>query len=274
MKKLITPILSLTLALFVIALFPSCQGGTKKKAATGSEVEKEVVKSEVEKVIYPLPTSFEVTKMLNRIEASYIFTLCNPPENVDNNITEKKKALALGVYGADLSYSSTYNQKQRILEYMNVSKKLLEELDIAAAVDPNIIEKIENAENDKDKLIDIITNSYYSTYVYLHKNDREPVSLLIMSGSWIEALYIATHISDETFNNKEMITIIMNQKKHLTKLMSLLKAYKDNSSVNEVIEILTPLTNIYTGFDEGSITKEQIKEVAKEVKIARTKIIT
>ncbi len=274
MKKLITPILSLTFALFVIALLPSCQGGTKKKVATGSEVEKKVVKSEVEKVIYPLPTSFEVTEMLNRIEASYIFTLCNPPENVDNNITEKEKALALGVYGADLSYSSTYNQKQRILEYMNVSKKLLEELDIAAAVDPNIIEKIESAENDKDKLIDIITNSYYSTYVYLHKNDREPVSLLIMSGSWIEALYIATHISDETFNNKEMITIIMNQKKHLTKLMSLLKAYKDNSSVNEVIEILTPLTNIYIGFDEGSITKEQIKEVAKEIKIARTKIIT
>ena len=273
MKKFINPILFLTLSLFAITLLPSCNGGTKKKAAIGSNIEKEAVKSEVEKVVYPLPTSFEVTEMLNRTEASYIVTLCNPPENVDYNITEKEKALALGVYGADLSYSSTYNQKQRVLEYMNVSKKLLEELDITAAVDPNIIEKIESAENDKDKLVDIITNSFYSTYVYLHNNDRESVSLLVMTGSWIEALYIATHISDETFDNKEMITIIMNQKEHLTKLMSLLEKHKDNKSINEVIEILSPLANIFSGIDAGSITKKQMKEIAKEVKVARTKII-
>jgi len=273
MKKLISSILPLIFTAFVIISFTSCQGGKQKKAATGSEIEKEAVKSEVKKVVYPLPTSFEVTEMLNRIEAAYIFSLCNPPENIDNNITEKEKALALGVYGADLSYSSTYNQKQRILEYMNVSKKLLEELDIAAAVDANIIEEIENAENDKDKLVDIITNSFYSTYMYLHNNDREPVSLLIMTGSWVEALYIATHISDETFDNKEMVTIIMNQKEHLTKLMSLLKTYKDNPAVSEVIEVLSPLADIYTGIDEGSITKKQMKEVAKEIEVARTKIV-
>ncbi len=273
MKKLINPILFLTLAAFVIVFFPACQGGKQKNAATDSKIEKEEVKSEVAKVVYPLPTSFEVTEMLNRIEASYIFSLCNPPENVDNNITEKEKALALGVYGADLSYSSTYNQKQRTLEYMDVSKKLLEDLDIAAAVDPEIIKKMENAENDKEKLVDIITNSFYSTYEYLNKNDRTPVSLLVMSGSWVEALYIATHISDETFDNKEMVTIIMNQKEHLSKLMSLLNDYKDNSSINEVIEIITPLSNIYTTIDAGSITKQQMKEVAKEVGIARTKII-
>ncbi len=273
MKKLINPTLFIALSAFVIVSFTSCQGGKQKKASTGTEIEKEAVKSEVEKVVYPLPTSFEVTEMLNRIEAAYIFTLCNPPENIDNNITEKEKALALGVYGADLSYSSTYNQKQRILEYMNVSKKLLEELDIAAAVDPNIIEEIENAENDKDKLVDIITNSFYSTYMYLHNNDREPVSLLIMTGSWVEALYIATHISDETFDNKEMVTIIMNQKEHLTKLMSLLESYKDNTAISEVIEILSPLSTIYANIDEGSITKKQMKEVAKEIGIARAKIV-
>jgi hypothetical protein len=273
MKKLINSILFLAFSVVVAVSFSSCQGGTQKKVSTGSKIEKEAVKSEVEKVVYPLPTSFEVTEMLNRIEAAYIFSLCNPPENIDNNITEKEKALALGVYGADLSYSSTYNQKQRILEYMNVSKKLLEELDIAAAVDPNIIEEIENAENDKDRLVNIITNSFYSTYMYLHNNDREPVSLLIMTGSWIEALYIATHISDETFDNKEMVTIIMNQKKHLTKLMLLLKTYKDNQAISEVIDVLSPLATTYTDIDEGSITKKQMKKVAKEIGVARAKIV-
>ena len=264
----------LLIAVVTMAYFTACSGGGQKKSSKSSvKIEKEEVKKDVQKVVYPLPTSFEVTEMLNRIEASYILTLSNPPENVDNYITEKEKALALGVYGADLSYASTYHQKQRTIDYMRVSKKLLEELDIAAAVDPNIIEQIENAENDKEKLVEIISNSFYSTYEYLNNNDRGAVSLLVLSGSWIEALYIATHISDETFDNKEMITIIMNQKENLKKLMSLLQKYKDNKAIAETIEILTPLSKIYENIDAGSITKKQMKQIAAAVKIAREKII-
>ncbi len=265
----------LLLAVVSLVFFSSCGNNPKKSAKKSAEkkIEKEEVKSEIERVVYPLPTPFEITDMLNRIEASYIFSLTNPPENVDRYITEKEKALALGVYSADLSYSSTYNQKQRILEFMNVSKKLLEELDIASAVDPNIMEELENAGNDKDKIVDIITNSFYSTYNYLIKNDRAPVSFLIMAGSWIEGLYIATHISEETFDNKEMVTIIMNQKDPLIKLMGFLQNYKSSDDVASVIDILTPLFETYGDLDKNSITKDQMMLIAKYVNDARNKIL-
>jgi len=263
----------LLFAVVTMVYFTACSGGSQKKSKSTVKIEKEEVKKDVKNVVYPLPTSFEVTEMLNRIEASYILTLSNPPGNVDNYITEKEKALALGIYGADLSYASTYHQKQRTIDYMRVSKKLLEELDISAAVDPNIIEQIESVENDKEKLVEIISNSFYSTYEYLNNNDRGAVSLLVLSGSWIEALYIATHISDETFDNKEMITIIMNQKENLIKLMTLLEKYKSNEAVAETINILKPLYDIYENIDEGSITKKQMKKIAAAVKDAREKII-
>jgi len=263
----------LLFAVVTMAFFTACSGGSQKSSKSTTKIQKEEVKDDVKKVVYPLPTSFEVTEMLNRIEASYILNLSNDPGNVDNYITEKEKALALGIYGADLSYASTYHQKQRTIDYMSVSKKLLEELDIAAAVEPDIIDKIENAENDKDKLVEIITNSFYSTYEYLNNNDRGAVSLLVLSGSWIEALYIATHISDETFDNKEMVTIIMNQKENLNKLMVLLDKYKANQSVAETIAILTPLSEIYKSVDAGSITLKQMKEIAASVETAREKIL-
>jgi len=263
----------LLIAVVSMAFFSACGNSSEKKAKSAKKIEKEEVKSEIERVVYPLPTPFEVTEMLNRIEASYIFSLTNPPENVDRYITEKEKALALGVYSADLSYSSTYNQKQRILEFMNVSKKLLEELDIASAVDPNIMEKLEEAGNDKNKMVDIITNSFYSTYNYLIKNDRAPVSFLIMSGSWIEALYIATHISEETFDNKEMVTIIMNQKDPLIKLMGFLQNYKSSDDIASVIDILTPLFETYGDLEKDSITKEQMMKIAKDVNEARNQIL-
>ncbi|NPA36528.1 MAG: hypothetical protein GXO47_06735 [Chlorobi bacterium] len=270
MKKAFKPIL---LAVISIVFFSACQSSGTKTKTTEPQIKKEDLKEEVKKVVYPLPTSFEVTEMLNRIEASYILSISNPPEKVDSYITEKEKALALGVYGADLSYASTYNQKQRTLEYMNVSKKLLEELDISAAVDPDIIEKIENAENNKEELVNIITNSFYSTYEYLNKNNRAPVSLLVMAGSWVEALYIATHISDETFNNKEMVTIIMNQKDHLNKLMALLEQYKDNPDIADVIKILTPLSETYKNIEAGSITKKQMLKIKEQVAAARQEIV-
>jgi len=163
MKRSFKSTLFLSVVAVLILSLPACQGGKQKSKTSKGNITKE----EVRKIVYPLPTPFKVTEMLNRIEASYIFNICNPPENVDNYVTEKEKALALGVYGADLAYASTYNQKQRTLDYMNVSKKLLDELDIAAAVDPDIIEKIENAENDKEKLVKLVTNSFYSTYDYL-----------------------------------------------------------------------------------------------------------
>jgi hypothetical protein len=271
MKRLFKPVL---FAAVGIILFSACQGsGQKTKKAQEPKIKKEEIKEEVKKVVYPLPTSFEVTEMLNRIEASYIYTLSNPPEKADSYITEKEKALALGAYGADLSYASTYNQKQRVLEYMNVSKKLLEELDISAAVDPKIIEELENAGNDKDKLVEIVTNSFYSTYSYLISNGRAPVAFLIMSGSWVEALYIATHISEETFENKEMVTIIMKEKEHLDKLMGFLEKYKSSDDVASVIEILTPLYETYNSMDATSITKQQMLEIAKEVDVARKQIL-
>jgi len=264
----------LLLTLVTIVFFTACSSGSQKsKKSNTGKIEKEEVKKEVKKFVYPLPTSFEVTEMLNRIEASYILNLSNPPENVDKYITEKEKALALGVYGADLSYASTYNQNQRIIEYMNVSKKLIDELDISSAIDPDIIQKLENAGNDKDKIVEIVTNSFYSTYKYLMVNGRAPVAFLIMTGSWVEALYIATHISEETFDNKEMVTIIMKEKDHLIKLMNFLQNYKSSDDVASVINILTPLYETYNDLDKDSITKLQMQEIADHVKEARKQIL-
>ena len=70
-----------------------------------------------------------------------------------------------------------------------------------------------------------------------------------------------------------MITIIMNQKKNLIKLMALLEKFKGNEAIAETIDILKPLYEIYENIDEGSITKKQMKEIAAAVGVAREQII-
>lgn len=261
----------LTIVLSVAIMFSACQSGQKKdskqddKSEKSPKIEKEEIARDVREFVYPLPTSFEVTEMLNRIGASYILSLSNPAENVDKYLTEKKQALNLGVYGADLSYASTYNQKQQIMSYMEASKKLIDALNISGALPSDILEQIEANEDDKEKLVEIITNTFYDTYNYLNVNDRSAVSMLVLAGSWVEALYIATNISEDTFQNKEMITIVMKQKSSLNKLLGLMKTYENNAAVKDVMKQLEPLAKVYNKVEENAISESQMNTIIEEV---------
>ncbi len=271
--KSIIPIASLIIATSVI--LASCNMGSKSSnKSKAPEIKKENVEKEVRDFVYPLPTSFEVTDMLNRIEAAYILSLSNPVSNVDKYFTEKNQALNLGIYSADLSYASTYNQKQETVDFMNASKSLIDKLDISAALDADLLVNIESNLDNKDKLVELITDSYYDTYEFLNKNDRGAVSMLVIAGSWVEALYIATHISEDTFNNREMVSIIMNQKEPLNKLMTILKQVETNEDVQATMEDLKILHEIYNSIDSGSITEDQLSAIKDNVAVVREKFVS
>lgn len=264
------------LLLAVIVGFSSCNSTAKKSKKNETvQIEKEEVETKVREFVYPLPTSYEIVKMLNKIEASYIFDLSSNPANADKYSTEKSLAINLGIFGGDLSYASTYNQKQETINFIDASKKMLEGLDLQAAVREDLPDLIEANEDNKEALVEIITNSFYDTYDFLHKNNRAPVSALIMAGAWVEGLYIATHISEETFNSKDMVEIVLKQKEPLLKLMEILTEYKSDKAIAETIEVLSNMSNIYAGIENTAISQEQMIKIAEEsLKIRKQFIAT
>ncbi len=276
MRKYFMPQTLVLVLMAIIMGIPACKMGRKSSgndSATSGELDKARVEKDVREFVYPLPTSFEVTEMLNRIGAAYILTLTNPVANVEKYLTEKSKAINLGIYGADLSYASTYNQKQEVISFMDVSKKLIDALNISGAISPDIVEQVEANQDDKDKLVEIITNSFYDTYEYLNRSDRGSVSMLVLAGSWVEALYISTHISQDTYNNKEMVKIVMDQKSSLNKLVSLMEIVKDNAAVAETLSLLANIHAIYNSIEDGAITKNQMDAIIKEINVVRTKMV-
>lgn len=278
MRNLLSqPLIAIVLS--VALVFSACQSGRKKddkgenKSVTTQKIDKEEIEQDVREFVYPLPTSFEVTEMLNRIGASYILTLSNSAENVDKYLTETKQALNLGVYGADLSYASTYNQKQQIVTYMEASRKLIDALNITGALPSDILDQIEQNEDNKDKLVEIITNTFYDTYEFLNVNQRGSVSMLVLAGSWVEALYITTNISEDTYQNKEMVKIVMEQKSSLNKLLEIMEKYDADPAVDAVIEQLTPLAEIYNMVEENAISEKQMNMIIQEVTKVRNNFV-
>ena len=53
---------------------------------------KEVIKSGLKEFVYPLPTSFEVIKMINDLEIGYDIGVSNLTENADKYFIEAKKS--------------------------------------------------------------------------------------------------------------------------------------------------------------------------------------
>jgi len=262
--------------LVALLMLPSCKMGRKSPGDTAQnevKLDKEKVAKDVREFVYPLPTSFEVTEMLNRIGAAYILNLSNPTSNVEKYLTEKAKALNLGVYSSDLSYASTYNQKQTTIEYMNVSKTLIDALNISGVIDPDLIDKIEAIEDDKEEMIKLITNTFYDTYEHLNRNGRSAVSMLVIAGSWVEGLYVVTHITEDTFNNKEMVNIVMKQKDSLDKLVELMNVTRDDPAIAETLALLKPVRDIYDSIENGAITEAQMNGITTEIAKVRAAII-
>ncbi|MBR6249801.1 MAG: hypothetical protein IKR17_01240 [Bacteroidales bacterium] len=262
----------ITLAAIAAALTAtSCT--TCNQQPTEEVLTKQDVDKNVREFVYPLPTAFQVTDMLNRIEAAYILDICNDQANAERYLTESKRALNLGIYSADLCYASTYNQQANVMEYTEVIKKLIDELDMTKAVDPELPSKLEGNENNKDESTQLISEAFYDCYDYLNKNDRSPVAIMVVAGSWIEGLYIATNISEYTFENKEMVKIIMSQKEPLNKLMDLLAKYPGNNNVEPLRTALDPLHAIYNSVDESGISLEQSDNIKATISAIRKDIV-
>jgi hypothetical protein len=267
----------LFIALIVIA-FANCSGGNKNETSEESSTEGMLDKSEMEtkvrEVVYPLPTAYEVTELINKVEASYIIGITNELSNVDKYFTDKDQALNLGVYSADLSYASTYNMQQELMTYMEASEILVKELGITGAFSRDFVEDIETNIDNKDKLVDLITNSFYDTYEYLVTNHKEDLSLLVLAGTWIEGMYISCNVSETVYNNPELVKVILHQKGSLDKLIELLVPHSEHETIQAILTDLQPIKLVYDSIDETGITESQLNQIIEQANALRTKVVS
>lgn len=277
LKSFIRKTAFILLSGMLIVSLVNCSGGKKgepvDETTSEAKLDKEEIEQKVREIVYPLPTAFEVTEMINKIEASYIVGLSNETSNVDKYFTDKDQAINLGVYSADLSYASTYNMKQDVMNYMEASENLVMELGITGAFSIDFVDEVEANIDNKDVLVDLITGSFYDTYEYLVKNNKEDLSLLVLAGTWIEAMYISCNISEIVYNNPDLVKVILHQKSSLDKLIELLAPHSEHETIQSVLTDLKPIKETYDSVDETGITESQLNKIIEQSISLRNKII-
>lgn len=256
MKKI-----NLILAAAVALLAASCNNSNNKKIDTSVNVD-DINESlnKAKQVFYALPSPVETAYLIQNTGVPYNVDIANPIENADNYTTTLKKALNFGVYGADLSYAGLFNQTQTSVQYMATTKKLADELGILDFVKADIVERIEANINNRDSLMEIITEGFIGSSDYLKETDRAEVAALIVAGGWIEGLYLATSLADLAANNERLKDLVIDQRLSLSILLKLLDNYQADANVSQVRTWLLDLQETYNS----------MKEVSAEIKAETT----
>ncbi len=198
-------------------------------------------------IFYSLPAPHEVASILiENNKTTYNKEILNSIENVRNYNTNKSMALNLGIYSADLSYASIFEQNQTVINYMATSKKLAEELGILEAFSQTTLNKLEDNLNDRDAIIRIISETFMDTDAYLQENDKEEIAAMIIIGGWIEGMYIAIKLSEEDVNkNVKLVSSIVEQQLSLDLMITFLNTYKASKQISELLVDINNLNDIF-----------------------------
>ncbi len=252
----------------------SCKGGNKTSdsdQAASDNLNRELLASDIKEVIYPLPAPVEMTQMLNEIGATYTSGILNPTANVEKYVTEQAKALNLGVYAADLSYAATFNQQQDVQACLNSIKSLADQLGVTYNYSSILSEENKAKFENKDSLTNFITNTIYSTYQYLDEKSNPDLAVDMVTGVWVELMYIATNISEASYNFSGLVDIISNQKASYEKVMNLLAERNSNADIKALETKLMALKPAFDKVESGlsqadfTLILNTIKDVRKSL---------
>lgn len=265
--------ISLLLLVSFILILSSCKRDT-------TDDQKDItVENQMEKFVYPIPTPFETTQMLQGAGAAYIINLTNDVNNADKYFKEKSQALNLGVYGADLAYAATYNQAQSIRDILASSKKLSDQLGLSNVIDQSIIERVEQNIDNTDTLYKIVNNTFYDTFNKLNNENKGAISMLVITGAWIESIYISTQLATTSSDFTILAKKIAEQKYTLNSLLNITEQYSDNQDVTEITVVLNRFKGVFDQIEQnedGDVDMNQalLEELMTISKEEREKIIT
>lgn len=212
----------------------------------------------------------------------------NSPDNQKNYADNKAKALNFGIYSCDLSYCSIFEIGSEALKYFKTVKQLGDQIGVSAAIQPEVLKRLEGNLGNPDSLSVITDDIYFSSFETLENSKQGPTLSLVVSGGWIESLFIATSLAKYEAKSP-IVERLADQKYTLDNLIEFLKKYESDANVASVLVQFSELQadfnkigekdaavaanektkNILGGGKELSITADQYKVIVEKIKAIR-----
>jgi len=283
---LIAPI-AVTLAL------ASCGGGKTEGEDDMTTVDTVKIETQTEQVtetFFQVPSPGEMLTFIKMVggKSNKNVSFLNSPDNKKNYIDNKSKALNFGIYSCDLSYCSIFEIGSEALKYFKTVKQLGDEIGVSKAINPEVLKRLEGNLGKPDSLAVITDDIYFSSFQTLEDNKQGPTLSLVVSGGWIESLFIATSLIKYEAKSP-LVERLADQKYTLDNLIEFLKKYQSDTNVASIIVQFTELqaefnkigekdaavakdskaVKVFGGGKELAITEGQYKAIVEKIKAIR-----
>ena len=197
----------------------------------------------IQKIFYTLPSPLELTYLFKKEGIEYQQEkLHDITRRSDYNLTVKK-ALNLGIYGADLSYAGLFGKHQAAIEYYTTTQLMAEDLGIGQTFQKEFISRLEQNANNKDTLLQVISEFFLDNDSYLKNQQQQDISTYILAGGWIEGLYLGTEMADTKANSDGIREIITGQRFSLDNLIILLESLSSKEGSEELLTAVKRIDN-------------------------------
>jgi hypothetical protein len=258
--------------ILTVALFTACGSDTIPTAnKTADSLANYQTEPKNNNGFYDIPSPVQEVQLLQKAGAVYDKSILNPLENVSKYNLVNSKAINLGVYGADLSYAAVFNQPQDVILYLTASQKLAESLNIKGDFYLDVMKRMEKGSTNKDSLLKIVSDVYQKSNESLKENDESHVSVIVIAGSFIEGMFIATQVAKSVKDKDAIYERIGEFKGSLSNLVGLMTTVHD-VNFSDILSDLKSIKAIYDESPESRLSDDQIKKITKQVKAIRIRI--
>ena len=226
---------------------------------------------------FMLPSPIQIAAIFNRAGLGFESGLTNPPENLSKYNTKTSKYLNFGVYSADLAYVVLNEQQQASIDYLNVVKKLSDEIGMPSVFGSGkLIQSFEKNINNQDTVLRILTTIKRRTDEYLEENEEKSKEAIFFSAAWLEGMYLGANSSSD----KEKLTPrLLEQMTILDNVIKAIKVQNDPTlDMDFMVAGLTDLLNTFEGFesikalDETDSSFESVQLTDEEMNQLNSKI--
>jgi hypothetical protein len=220
-------------------------------------------------VLQQIPSPLEISVLLKESGRKYDNSLLNSPDNVGKYNNNYRMALNLGIYGADLGYTNIYQKNQDGLKYLATIESLADGLNIAQFFDIQTIGRLAANSKNLDSLLLLTTQNFNAINDYLQNQNRSNLSVLLLTGGWIEAMQITCHMAAKEPSNKVLQETIGEQKIILEQIVKLLTYYPDDENMAGLLTDMQGLQKAYEKVNINYTYREPTVEVVDGVAVVK-----
>lgn len=248
LRKTKVPVLFFALA---AAMLTSCEETSNVKTnqpAVNDDAVSNTGTMKLNGEIISIPSPVQVITLLQKSNIPFDPSITNAVASKSRYVNETKKALNLGIFGADLAYVSNYNPGQTANDYLDAVAGVANDLGILEKIDKRLVAKLNSNIGNRDSLVKLSTEFFKLSDRYLRDNQQGHLSSYILIGGWIEGLHLAASAS----KSSEQLLLRLGEQKYsapsIAKLATQLndKAFEGvKQELTELCDLLSELSSTY-----------------------------